>query len=295
MKDSKIQNLINAIDKYAVTPETEDFWMKIVDCRQYHITGKDVYSPEADRNKHVYKEFLSDEELQSSLEKQFLEYKQWLTDQNLIGTKYDTTMEAVIEEGWRSYLVRRYYNAIFEIGAIPWGCDAAKNDFIVIVDSIEGAINKFDLEHCLHFDYNVSESAIKASKIPEDKYQSAIKRLYTGYLKDALKEVENKQPKVLWESQFNDYLLKCTSLGGAVAKPVIGLNGATRRSLPETQWKWQKTLDIIGEMLSRWPNRIINTKTKTYGKIEDAFYEYNGEMGYANIDDFLDAYGFSTK
>ena len=303
MKDSSVQKLIDSINKYAVDPEAEDFWMKTVDCRQYNITGMGVFSQTADRNKYVYNKFMSDEDLQSGYEKHYSEYKQWLTDQKLLGTKYDTTLEAIVEDGWRSYLVRHYYNAIFEIGAIPAGGILSICDYIIIVESMDGAIYKTDLEQCLRSDYRVSSAAIKASKIPEDKYQSAMSYLYGGYLKNALKAVEaenkkrkNQSPlKVLWESQLHNYQLKNTSLGGVDAKPVIGPNGAIRRSLPETQWKWQKTLNAIGDMITTWPDHIIDPDTKEYGKIEEAFSQYNEEMGYADIAEFLDAYGFSVK
>lgn len=280
MTDSKIQGLVDAINTYAVDPETADFSMKTIACSMFAINGKGVYSCDADRNELIYKEFLSDEKLHSS---------------------YDNFQEHV-EEIWEYYLVRRYYNAILEMGAIPVGKITTNSDYAIVVDSIDGAVGKYDLEWCLKFNYNVRESDIKSFRIKKDIYESAKRDVYVGYLQDALNAIEeaknkrkdNVPVKILWESQLNSYLLKHTSIGGIVAKPVIGPHGSVRRALPEIEWQWQAMLDVIGEMSSRWPSHIINTKTKTYGKIEDTFYQYNKEMGYANIDAFFDAFGFVT-
>lgn len=280
MSESIIQGLIDSINTYAVDPEAADFSMKNIACSMFVINGKDVYSFEADRNKLIYQDFLSDTKLHSS---------------------YDN-FEDHIEEIWEYYLVRRYYNAILETGAIPVGKIAANSNYAIVVDSIDGAIEKHDLERCLHYNYNVRESDIKSFNIAEDIYESAKKDLYVEYLRSVLSAIEQAKSKrkdkspvgILWESQLNKYLMKHTSIGGVVAKPVIGPHGSVRRALPEIEWQWQAMLDVIGELSSRWPSRIINTHTKTYGKIEDTFYQYNREMGYTNIDEFFDAFGFVT-
>ena len=278
MSDPRIQGLIDSINTYAVDPETADFYMKNIACSMFAINGKDVYSCEADRNKLIYKDFLSDKKLHSS---------------------YDN-FEDHIDEIWEYYLVRRYYNAILETGAIPVGKITANSDYAIVVDSIDGAVDKYDLEHCLHFNYNLRESDIKACNIPEEILESAKWDLYVEYLNSVLNAIEQAKNKrkdnspvgILWESQLNSFLMKHTSIGGVVAKPIIGPHGSVRRTLPEVEWQWQAMLDVISEMSSRWPSRIINTQTKTYGKIEDTFYQNNREMGYANIDEFFDAFGY---
>lgn len=280
MNDSTIQGLIDSVNVYATDPETADFSMKNIACAMFVINGKGVYSRKADRNKLIYNDFISDKTLQSS---------------------YDNFQDH-IEEIWKYYLVRRYYNAILETGAIPVGKITANSDYAIVVDSIDGAVDKFDLEHSLHFNYNLKESDIKSFNISEDIYESAKNSKYAEYLHNvlnAIEQAENKRKdnipvRILWESQLHDYLMKHTSIGGVVAKPVIGPYGSVRRALPEIEWQWQAMLDVIDEMSSRWPSRTINTKTKTYGKIEDTFYKFNKEMGYASIDEFFDAYGYLT-
>lgn len=261
MSNPKIQQLIDSINRYAVDPETVDFSMKTIACRTFTINGEGDYSPQAERNKHIYKEFLSDGFYSN-----------------------DPNLKEHFEEIWVSYLVRRYYDAIFETGAIPVGSISTISDYAIAVDSIDMAVWKYELKG-----------------ISRDKQQSAKIDIYTNYLQwvlNNLEEANNKRKdkspvKILWESQLNSYMLKHTSLGGGVAKPVIGPNGAVRRPLPWTDW--QKMLDAIGEMVARCPSRVINTKTKTYSNIKGLYNRNNREMGYANIDEFFDAYGFSTK
>ena len=125
---------------------------------------------------------------------------------------------------------------------------------------------------------------------------------YISYLKSVISFINNTNKErgagespiaAILESQLHDYLMKHSSLGNVTPVPVVGPNGTVRRKIPKDL---KGTIDRdISEMFTRWPSRIINPKTRTFEKITKDIEENKEELGYAGVEEFLDAYGFTIK
>lgn len=287
-KDEEIKKLLYKVKNMAVDPEAEDLSMKSIAAETYHIDGRGIYSPDSDRYSHIDKSYLDKVKLGWVDSDYTDEYKKIL----LIEEK---------NKVWAEHIKKMYTEAIDDLGAIQIGNISSRSDYAIVIDSADGAVDKYEIENYVVEKYNLSRYGSELRHVLETEGESAKKSCYISYLRRTLSFIDDansnrgdKPPvKVLLESQFYDYLMKHTSLGNVEPKPVFGPNGTRRLKVPE---KYKRTLDYaLTEMVARWPSRIINPKTRTYERISKDIEGCYKDIGYSGIEEFLDAYGFSIK
>lgn len=287
--DKKIQELLEKIGKYAVDPETVELSMKTIAVNMYQIDGCGIYDPESERYKHIDKSFLDKVRLGWVSSDYTDEYKE----------------ELLLEEKrrkWGEHLGELYKDALDDVGAVMMSGISSRSDYAVVINSIDGAVEKYMLEDYLVNIYGVNRYSLSMSNLSEEQLQRAKESCYYSYLgrtlaalKEANKNKSKDQPpvRVIWEDQMHDYLMHHSSLGNVTPKPVIGPNGTVRQKVPQQH---KRTIErALTEMVARWPQRVVNPKTRTYDQIVKEITKCCADLGYANIDEFFDAYGFSVK
>ena len=288
-KDKKIQKLKDKINEMAIDPETAGLSMRSIAVPFELIDGHGIYDPESERYQHIDKEFLRDVKLGWVDSDYTEEYKK----------------ELLLEERrkkWGKHLRKMYEDAIDETGALRLWNISSRCDFAVVPDAYDGVLEKYSFENYLIEYYNLNSYDGSVDRLTADQLKDAKKSFYRLYLSrviGALKEANHNKDKrqtpvrVIWESQLHDYLMHHTSLGNKTPEPVVGPNGTIRRKVPENH---KKTIDhAVKEMLTRWPSRVINPKTRTYDLLLRDITGCCADLGYANADEFFDAYGFSIK
>ena len=285
----KAKELISEIDKMSIDPETTDLSMKSVAMNFYSIDGSGIYDPEADRYKHIDKSFLNKVKLG------------WI-DQDSPGYYIEEQLAEEKRRVWAEYLRGLYKEALDDIGAIPLGNISSRSDCAVVFDSIDGAVNKYSLEFYLMEKYHLNRFDPGFDHLLRGNLDLVKENCFIDYLQKTISSIneantnrgDDKPPVlVIWESQLHDYLMKHTSLGNVTPKSVIGPNGTMRLKVPE---RYKKTVDnAITEMMTRWPSRVINPKTRTYEKLYKELSGCYESIGYESVEAFFDAYGFSVK
>ena len=278
--NGKTKDLINALDKMAVDPEETDLSMKSIAIWLYSIDGTGVFDPESDRYRHIDKSCLEGPIIAEAGYQYFDERKR----------------------KWGEHLRGLYKEAIDDIGMITLDNISSRTDYAVVFDSIDGAVNKFRLDLYMMERYSMSSLDDRYHRIMREKRESIKEECYIAYLQNKLSNITdankirgNDKPPVavIWESQLYEYLMKHSSLGNNTPKPVVGPNGTIRLRVPG---RYRRTVDsALTEMMTRWPSRVINPKTKTYEKISKDIDGCYKDIGYESREAFFDAYGFSIK
>lgn len=285
-KKEKIQELLTKIGNMAIDPETADFSMKAIGVPFSKIDGRGVYDPDSGRYDHIDKKFLN---------------RVSFTWDNGFDEEYNRyQFEEAKKDKWGEYLRSAYDDAIDDIGAIALYDYSTNNDYIVVMDSVESAVEKYAVlgfinNHELgRFGYVDDDNREILEILKENYFISYLKRI-NSFINDTNKgRGPEKAPiGVILESQLHDYLMKNSSLGGVTPKPVVGPNGTVRRKIPKGI---KKTIDHdITEMFARWPSRVVNPKTRTFERIAKDIEDNKEQLGYSSVEEFLDAYGFSIK
>ena len=287
-KREKIQELLAKIGNMAVDPETADFSMKAIGVEFSKIDGHGIYDPESDRYEHIDKTFLSRVTRRFAWDDGFTEgYNRY-------------QLEEEKKRTWGEFLQSAYDDAIDDIGAIALRGFSPKFDYVVVMDSVDGAIERYIVQGYVR-DHDMNQFGDLSDK-EKEKLEILKENYFIGYLKSVISFINatNKEKGadeapigVIMESQLHDYLMKNSSLGNVTPKPVVGPNGTVRRKIPK---ELRNTIDRdISEMFSRWPSRVINPKTRTFEKISKDVEDNKEKLGYAGIEEFLDAYGFTIK
>lgn len=285
-KKEKIQELLTTIGTMAIDPETTDFSMKTIGVEFSKIDGHGTYDPESERYEHIDKRFLNK-----------VEYT-WWSDYTEEYNRY--LLEEEKKRKWGEFLRSAYCDAIDDIGAIALRGFSPRHDYIVVMDSFDSAVEQYIVEAFVN-NYNMNRYGYLSDK-EKEKLEILKENYFIGYLKGVISFINNTNKErgageapiaVILESQLHDYLMRHSSLGNVTTEPVIGPNGAIRRKIPKNL---KKTIDHdIVEMFARWPSRIINPKTRTFERISKDIEENKKELGYADVVEFLDAYGFAIK
>jgi len=288
-KKEKIQELLKKIEEYAVDPETVDLSMKTIAVNMYQIDGYGIYDPESERYKHIDKSFLDKVRLG------------WVSSDYTDEYKEELLMEEKRRK-WGEHLGELYKDALDDVGAVLMTGISSRSDYALVINSIDGAVEKYMLQDYLVDIFGMDRYSLNLNSVPEEKLQRAKESCYYSYLGRtlaALKEANKNKSKeqspvrVIWEDQMHDYLMRHSSLGNVTPKPVIGPNGTVRHKVPQQH---KRTVErALTEMVARWPQRVINPKTRTYDQIVKEITKCCADLGYANIDEFFDAYGFSVK
>lgn len=285
-KKEKIQELLTKIDSLTVDPESVDFSMKAIGVPFSKIDGRGIYDPESDRYEHIDKRFLN---------------RVRITWDNGFDEEYNLyQLEEEKKNKWGEYLRDVYDDAIDDIGAIALYSYSPNNDYIVVMDSVESAVDRYTIQGFMS-NHNISWFGDRSEK--EEAMIEALKASYfVAYLKRVISFINdtNKGRKpgeapiaAILESRMHDYLMKNSSLGGVTPKPVVGPNGTVRHKIPK---HLQKTINHdITEMFARWPSRVVNPKTRTFERIAKDIEDNKEQLGYSSVEEFLDAYGFSIK
>lgn len=285
-KEEKIQKLLMKIENVAVDPNAVDFSMKAIGMPFSKIDGRGVYDPESGRYDHIDKSFLN---------RVRIEWDGGFSEEYNINR-----LEEEKKDKWGEYLQSVYDDAIDDIGAIALSDYSSNNDYVVVMDSIDGAIDKYTVWGFMqNFDISrfgyLNDEEIKRLEILKENYFITYLKRMISFINDTNKGRGSEKTPIaaILESQFHDYLMKNSSLGGVMPKPVVGPNGTVRRKIPKGI---KKTIDRdISELFARWPSKVVNPKTRTYEKIAKDIEDNKEQLGYASADEFFDAYGFSIK
>lgn len=285
-KKEKIQELLMKIENVSVDPNAVDFSMKAIGMPFSKIDGRGVYDPESGRYDHIDKSFLNRVRIE------------W--DRGLSEEYNRSRLEDEKKDKWGEYLQSVYDEAIDDIGAIALYGYSPNNDYVVVMDSVDSAIEKYVVwgfmnNHDINMFGYLDDEEIEKLEILKENYFIAYLKGMISFINDTNKGRGSGETPIaaILESQLHDYLMKTSSLGGVTPKPVVGPNGTVRQKIPKGI---KKTIDRdISELFVRWPSRVVNPKTRTYEKIAKDVENNKELLGYASVDDFLDAYGFSIK
>ena len=285
-KKEKIQELLMKIGDMAVDPRKVDLSMKTIGVQFSKIDGHGAYDPKSTRYEHIDKRFLNRVRVSwdSGFDEEYNRYQ----------------LEEERRSKWGEFLRTVYDDAIDDVGAIALRGFSPRFDYVLVMDSIDTAVEDYIVkgfmnEHGMSKYGDLSSSEGKKLDILTENY-------FIGYLKSVISFVNeaNKergagegQVSVILESQLHDYLMNNSSLGNITPKPVVGLNGTVRQKIPKGL---KNTIDRdISELFARWPSRVVNPKTRTFEKIAKDIEDNREKLGYAGIEEFLDAYGLTIK
>ena len=285
----KTKELLDAINQMAVDPETVNLAMKSITMEFYKIDGYGIFDPDNERYSHIDKSFLDKVRVKH-------------VDSDTSSEGRAELLDEERKNRWAEYLRDLYADALDDVGAIIVSNVSSRSDFAVVMDSVDGAVDKYEIRDCLADYYGRhlygNDIVMRAKKEDVDTVKA---NCYINYLQrvlhdlnEANKNRDDKPPvAVILESQLYEYLLRHTSLGNKTPEPVYGPNGTRRLKVPQ---KYEETVyAAIKEMMARWPSRVINPKTITYEKISRDIDGCCKDIGYVDRDAFFDAYGFAVK
>lgn len=289
--DTKIDMLVNTLDRMSVRAEDADLSMKKIAATFYHISWNcaDVFSYEADRYSDIDK---------SVLEKAEERYK--------IGYKDDVKERLVESEKrrlWAIYLRDLYEKAIEEARISRVNSISSSCDYAMVLNPKKGAISKLYIEGEIGKKYNLWDGNKYDFKLlSEQEFDCAMKEKIIEQLEGTISELENanllrkkknKPPvKVIWEDQLYEYLLAHTSMGSKEPKEIIGPKGTVRLPVPDN---CKQMVDSVISYLQAWPNRELNRNSRSYELRKDEIARCYTALGYPSEEAFLDAYGYSVK